>query len=78
MKKIQLSLCAFIGLLTLISYVQSASPFNGKDLDDWKTKPRGKNKDLWSVGVAAIHPERANELIVKKGFGRNGQWSLQS
>ena len=69
MKKIQLLLCTFIGLLTLISYVQAASPFNGKDFDDWKTKPRGKNKDLWSVGVAAVHPERANELIVKKGSG---------
>jgi hypothetical protein len=69
MKKIQLSLCAFIGLLTLISYVQADSPFNGKDLDDWKTKPRGKNKDLWSVGIAAVHPDRTNELIVKKGSG---------
>ncbi len=69
MKKIRLLLCAFIGLLTLTSYVQAASPFNGKDLDDWKTKPRGNNKDLWSVGVAAVHPERANELIAKEGSG---------
>ena len=63
----QLFLCLATFLLGLSA--QAASPFNGKDLDDWKTKPRGKNKDLWSVGVAAVHPERPNELIVKKGSG---------
>ncbi|MFP6894923.1 MAG: DUF1080 domain-containing protein [Opitutales bacterium] len=65
----QLSLCAILAYLFLAFISQAASPFNGKDLDDWKTKPRGKNKDLWSVGIAAVHPERTNELIVKKGSG---------
>ncbi len=69
MKTFRPSLCSLLASLFLAAVAQAASPFNGKDLDDWKTKPRGKNKDLWVVGVAAVHPERANELIVKKGSG---------
>ncbi len=69
MKTSRPSLCSLLASLFLAAASQAASPFNGKDLDDWKTKPRGKNKDLWVVGVAAVHPERANELIVKKGSG---------
>ena len=69
MKTFRPSLCSLLASLFLAAVAQAASPFNGKDLDDWKTKPRGKNKDLWLVGVAAVHPERANELIVKKGSG---------
>ena len=69
MKIFRNSLCLCLAHLFLVSFAQAASPFNGKDLDDWKTKTRGKNKDLWSVGVAAVHPERPNELIVKKGSG---------
>lgn len=60
---------ALASLSLMTGFLHAAEPFNGKDLDDWKTKPRGKNKDLWSVGVAAVHPERPNELIVKKGSG---------
>jgi len=56
----QLSLCAILAYLFLAFISQAASPFNGKDLDDWKTKPRGKNKDLWFVGIAAVHPERTS------------------
>ena len=69
MKKIRLLLSTFVGLLILIPHSQAASPFNGTDLDDWKTKPRGKNKDCWSVGVAAVDSENPNELIVKDGTG---------
>ena len=69
MKTFRPSLCSLLASLFLAAVAQAASPFNGKDLDDWKTKPRGKNKDLWVVGVAAVHPERANEMIVKKGSG---------
>ena len=69
MKSFRAPICLFLASLLPGAFVQAASPFNGKDLDDWKTKPRGKNKDLWSVGVAAVHPERLNELIVKKGSG---------
>ncbi len=69
MKTSRPSLCSLLASLFLAAASQAASPFNGKDLDDWKTKPRGKNKDLWVVGVAAVHPERANEMIVKKGSG---------
>ena len=69
MKTFRISLCSLFTSLLFAAASQAASPFNGKDLDDWKTKPRGKNKDLWSVGVAAVHPERANELIVKEGSG---------
>ena len=69
MKTFRPSLCSLLASLFLAAASQAASPFNGKDLDDWKTKPRGKNQDLWVVGVAAVHPERANEMIVKKGSG---------
>ena len=69
MKMFRLSLFSILAYLFLASISQAASPFNGKDLDDWKTKPRGNNKDLWSVVIAAVHPDRTNELIVKKGSG---------
>lgn len=62
----------FLHLLTTFAFTSLAfagSPFNGKDLSDWKTKPRGNNTDRWSVGIAAVDPERSNELIVKEGFG---------
>ena len=66
MKRIPTLLTIFILTAGL---AQAAAPFNGKDLDDWKTKPRGKNADHWSVGIAAVNPERPNELIVKEGKG---------
>ena len=69
MKMFRNSLYLCLAHLFLVVFAQAASPFNGKDLDDWKTKPRGKNKDLWSVGLAAVHPEHPNELIVKEGTG---------
>jgi hypothetical protein len=62
---LQIALTAFL----LGSVAFAGSPFNGKDLNDWKTKPRGKNRDHWSVGIAAVNPERQNELIVKEGSG---------
>lgn len=46
-----------------------AEPFDGKSLENWKTKPRGKNTDQWSVGIAAVNPDKQNELIVKEGTG---------
>ena len=55
--------------LLITSFSHADSPFNGKDLGNWKTKPRGKNTNRWSVGIAAVHPERANELVAKKGSG---------
>ncbi len=48
---------------------QANSPFDGKSLQDWKTKPRGKNTNQWKVGIAAVNPERPNELVVKEGSG---------
>jgi len=69
MKSFRTPFCLCLVSFFLLTFAQAASPFNGKDLDDWKTKPRGKNKDLWSVGVASVHPERANELIVEEGSG---------
>ena len=68
-RNLLVSLQIILATLLLANSSYSASPFNGKDLNDWKTKPRGKNKDLWSVGLASVHPDRPNELIVKKGTG---------
>ena len=61
-------------LLLLASFLlstltQANSPFDGKSLQDWKTKPRGKNTNQWKVGIAAVNPERPNELVVKEGSG---------
>ena len=53
-------------------------PFNGKDLDDWVAKGRGKKKGYWTVGTArldeknpkefAVLPE-GSEMINAKGHG---------
>ena len=59
-------LLAYFLLSTL---TQANSPFDGKSLQDWKTKPRGKNTNQWKVGIAAVNPERPNELVVKEGSG---------
>lgn len=69
MKFIQPSLQIALTAFLLSSVAFAGSPFNGKDLSDWKTKPRGKNTDRWSVGIAAVNPEKQNELIVKEGSG---------
>lgn len=53
----------------LSTLTQANSPFDGKSLQDWKTKPRGKNTNQWKVGIAAVNPERPNELVVKEGSG---------
>ena len=53
----------------LTTLTQANSPFDGKSLQDWKTKPRGKNTNQWKVGIAAVNPERPNELVVKEGSG---------
>ena len=53
----------------LSNLTQANSPFDGKSLQDWKTKPRGKNTNQWKVGIAAVNPERPNELVVKEGSG---------
>ena len=58
-----------LALLFILNPLHAGSPFNGKDLNDWKTKPRGKNTNHWSVGVAAINPEKTNELIAREGSG---------
>ncbi len=63
------SIPLLLASLLLCTAGQAGSPFDGKSLDDWKTKPRGKNTDQWKVGIAAVNPERPNELIVKKGSG---------
>ncbi len=53
----------------LSTLTQANSPFDGKSLQDWKTKPRGKNTNQWKVGIAAVNPERPNELVLKEGSG---------
>ena len=53
----------------LSTLTQANSPFDGKSLQDWKTKPRGKNTNQWKVGIAAVNPERPNEIVVKEGSG---------
>ena len=53
----------------LSNLTQANSPFDGKSLQDWKTMPRGKNTNQWKVGIAAVNPERPNELVVKEGSG---------
>ena len=53
----------------LSTLTQANSPFDGKSLQEWKTKPRGKNTNQWKVGIAAVNPERPNELVVKEGSG---------
>ena len=53
----------------LSTLTQANSPFDGKSLQYWKTKPRGKNTNQWKVGIAAVNPERPNELVVKEGSG---------
>ena len=53
----------------LSTLTQANSPFDGKSLQDWKTKPRGKNTNQWKVGIAAVNPGRPNELVVKEGSG---------
>ena len=53
----------------LSTLTQANSPFDGKSLQDWKTKPRGKNTNQWKVGIAAVNSERPNELVVKEGSG---------
>jgi len=46
----------------------ATEPFNGKNLDGWKVKgPKEKNK--WTVGVAAVDPENPRCLVAKKGKG---------
>ena len=58
-----------IASFLLSTLTQANSPFDGKSLQDWKTKPRGKNTNQWKVGIAAVNPERPNELVVKEGSG---------
>ena len=58
-----------IASFLLSTLTQANSPFDGKSLQDWKTKPRGKNSNQWKVGIAAVNPERPNELVVKEGSG---------
>ena len=53
----------------LSTLIQANSPFDGKSLQDWKTKPRGKNTNQWKGGIAAVNPERPNELVLKEGSG---------
>ena len=53
----------------LSTLTQANSPFDGKSLQDWKTKPRGKNTNQWKVGIAAVNAERPSELVVKEGSG---------
>ncbi|MBM4019987.1 MAG: DUF1080 domain-containing protein [Planctomycetes bacterium] len=42
------------------------SPFNGKDLAGWKTKPKGKNESRWVVGSAKLDPANPARFAVAK------------
>lgn len=61
----------------LVHAEKAAQPFNGKNLNGWKTKPRGNNQSHWTVGKAtldannprAIKVEKGGELINAKGGG---------
>ena len=63
------TICLLLASFLLSTLTQANSPFDGKSLQDWKTKPRGKNTNQWKVGIAAVNPERPNELVVKEGSG---------
>ena len=39
-------------------------PFNGKDLDGWVTKGRGKKKGFWTVGSAKPDENKPKEFVV--------------
>ena len=63
------TICLLLASFLLSTLTQANSPFDGKSLQDWKTKPRGKNTNQWKVGIAAVNPERPNELVLKEGSG---------
>ncbi len=65
----RLTIFLLLASFLLSTLTQANSPFDGKSLQDWKTKPRGKNTNQWKVGIAAVNPERPNELVVKEGSG---------
>lgn len=45
---------------------KTVHPFNGKDLTGWKTKPRGNNKNQWTVGAASLAANNAGAIHVEK------------
>ncbi len=48
-----------------VATADDASPFNGKNLDGWKTKGDAK-KSKWEVGKAALDPQNAGKIKHEK------------
>ena len=68
--KISFSLLSFFALtMTGFSGEKSSVPFNGKDLDNWITKPKSKGKNAWVVGVPSQSKENPKTLAVADGAG---------
>jgi len=42
-------------------------PFNGRNLEGWKTKPEGNNRNYWTVGTARLDPADPRRLVVDPG-----------
>lgn len=50
-------------LIAAVAYGQTVRPFNGKNLEGWKTKG-GRGANFWTVGAATLDPENPAKLAV--------------
>ncbi|MCS7090244.1 MAG: DUF1080 domain-containing protein [Verrucomicrobiota bacterium] len=42
-------------------------PFNGRNLEGWKTRPEGNQRSYWTVGQAKLDPADPRRLVVEPG-----------
>jgi hypothetical protein len=60
-----LSFAACLLASASLSLAEPATPFNGKNLDDWQTK-NPKERSKWTIGKATLNAKNPNQLTVEK------------
>jgi hypothetical protein len=62
-----LGLAAALAVVALAQANSILRPFNGRNLEGWKTRPEGNNRNYWTVGTARLDPKDPKRLVVEPG-----------